>query len=444
MASKTRVVELKDGQNRQQAANAHTMVLGFEEVQRVTFQQGFLAHYREIRQIVESYDQKGVAMIALDGPKVVAFACLAAKRSRINVAIIGRHGVADLFLPDDRSLSLRHLVVILYPQRGRDEPRVRLVDLRTAVAFTDERGQRMEAVEAEGPLFFSVGRYLLYLFPTGEDTPWPDDPQAGWECIPERVYLADTPAEPDRWQRRRIHDGGDGGELESDGSSLAGGIQPTATDVVDLAALEARRQRSRGGEPPAQKRDAGASSQRAAGAEPPPIQDGNQRSVAGEIGGDAQPASPRDAFPSGGAAKVIVDTRSFAPPRRTLVQALSGPSRARRSLLGEEETPLGALRVRSEKGVSTIIVGPRAAREGALFGRYDRCDNEGLTVLSNGRISRVHMLLIEIAGQLYAIDAASTNGIWVGEQERRVVPLRFGKRWMLGDKLAWMEWLIVE
>lgn len=76
-----------------------------------------------------------------------------------------------------------------------------------------------------------------------------------------------------------------------------------------------------------------------------------------------------------------------------------------------------------------------------LFGRYERCDNDGLTVLSNGRISRVHMLLIEIANRVYAIDAASTNGIWVDGQERRVVPLKVGRQWMLGDKLAWMEWL---
>jgi alpha/beta superfamily hydrolase len=430
--SKTRVVELKDGQNRQQAVNAHTMVLDFEEVQRVTFQHSFLQHYREIRSIVEGYKRPGVAMVAIDGPKLIASACLGAKRDRINVAIVGRHGVADLFLPDDPSLSLRHLVVIIYPHRGRDEPRVRLVDLRTAAAFADERGQRMEALEAEGPLFLSVGRYLLYIFPTGDETPWPDDAKAGWECIPERVYLSDSPAEPDRWQRRRIHDGGEAPADDGDGPSLSGGLQPAATDVVDLAALEARQQRSRRADAtPAPEIDAWAGQRTGEG--PPP----ELSAIAGQIDDHASQQNQ--------AAKVIVDKQAFAPARRrTLVQAFAGPSRARRSLLGEHEPPLGALRVRSDKGVSTIIVGGRAAREGALFGRYDRCDNEGLTVLSNGRISRVHMLLIEIAGELYAIDAASTNGIWVDGQERRVVPLRFGKRWMLGDKLAWMEWLVAE
>ena len=400
MANKTRVVELKDGQDREQAPNAHTMVLDLQAVQAATFQQAFISHYAAIRSIVEGYRRPGVALIAIDGHKLIASACVAAKRDRINVAIIGRHGMADVFLPDDPGLSLRHLVLILYPLAGRDEMRLRVVDLRTTLAFQDERGQRVEALEAEGAIFLGVGRYLLLCFPTGEDTPWPDDPQAGWECVPERIYLDDAPAEPDRWKRRRIRDGTD--------PLLGGGLAPAPTDAVRLGEFVASGARDDDTPAPVAVGPAGA------GAFPPPV---------------------------GPAESAAADGEGPPQQRRTLVQPFAGPSRARRSLLAEDEKALGALRVRSEQGVSTIIVGPAAAREGVLFGRYERCDNDGLTVLSNGRISRVHMLLIEIAGRVYAIDAASTNGIWVDGQERRVVPLKVGRQWMLGDKLAWMEWL---
>ena len=403
MANKTRVVELKDGQDRKQAPNAHTMVLDLQEVQAATFQQAFISHYAAIRSIVEGYRRPGIALIAIDGHKLVASACVAAKRDRINVAIIGRHGMADVFLPEDPGLSLRHLVMILHPLAGGDETRLRVVDLRTTLAFQDERGQRVEALEAEGAIFLGVGRYLLLCFPTGEETPWPDDPQAGWECVPERVYLDNAPAEPDRWKRRRIHDGS---------SPPLGGLTPAPTDAVRLGDFVATGAARDDETPPPP-----GAGQPVGGAFPPPVA-ASTPPAEGNHAGEGPPQQ-----------------------RRTLVQPFAGPSRARRSLLGEDEKPLGALRVRSEQGVSTIIVGPGAAREGVLFGRYERCDNDGLTVLSNGRISRVHMLLIEIAGRVYAIDAASTNGIWVDGQERRVVPLKVGRQWMLGDKLAWMEWL---
>ena len=73
--------------------------------------------------------------------------------------------------------------------------------------------------------------------------------------------------------------------------------------------------------------------------------------------------------------------------------------------------------IHSDAGTTGIAIGRRAAKEGVLFGRYDRCDNEGLPVLTHISISRVHMLAVEIADQRYAIDTASTvaaNGLEAG------------------------------
>ncbi len=55
-------------------------------------------------------------------------------------------------------------------------------------------------------------------------------------------------------------------------------------------------------------------------------------------------------------------------------------------------------------------------------------------------ISRVHLVLVEIAGTVYAMDTASTNGVWVGETEVRMVPLESGSEFTLGGDLARLVW----
>lgn len=341
---KTRVVRLKTGKLREDARNVETMIIDLDPALSAgSFKRLFVRHYARIRDLCLGYQRQGLAMVAVDHQGVGGTACLAAKHEQINVAIIGRHGMADLFLDGDPSLSLRHLLVILHPLIPGEDGRFRLVDLRTAGAFMDENGRRLEALEAEGPLFVACGRYAIFFLPTGDELPWPDDPEDGWECIPDRVYLDDTIAEPDRWQRRK------------------------------------------------RKGRAGA-----------------------------------------------------APLKgRTLVQTFRGPLRACRKLLEEGETPLGELAITSRDGANTILIGPASADEGILLGRYERCDTEGLPVLSSGSISRVHFLMIRIAGRIYAIDAASTNGVFVDRQEVRLVELRYGQRLMLGTDLAHLVWQAV-
>jgi hypothetical protein len=49
-------------------------------------------------------------------------------------------------------------------------------------------------------------------------------------------------------------------------------------------------------------------------------------------------------------------------------------------------------------------------RRGVLIGRYDRCELGGKRVGFPQEISRVHLILLEDEGRVYAIDAASSNG----------------------------------
>jgi hypothetical protein len=258
--------------------------------------------------------------------------------------------VCDLFLDSDPFLSLRHLAIILYPWEGRGDLRYRVMDLRTSSAFSDEHGRRLEAVEVEGPLFVRCGEHALFFLPTSdEEEPWPANPEQGWACIPERVYLDDTAAEPDRWERRRL------------------------------------RARWRGGDAPEQQ--------------------------------ESEPGRPR-----------------------TVVQSVRGPARAHRKLLAEGERPVGELEVSSEAGDFLLTLGPAAAHEGILLGRYERCDTEGLPVLTDPRISRVHLLLVQLRGRLYAVDAASSNGVWLDGEEVRAAEVPDGRTLVLGDRLARVCW----
>ena len=68
-------------------------------------------------------------------------------------------------------------------------------------------------------------------------------------------------------------------------------------------------------------------------------------------------------------------------------------------------------------GVRRLATGGRKARHlvsaerlerGILVGRYDRC---GLTIGGLDAISRVHLLVVRIGDEVWAIDTASTNGV---------------------------------
>jgi hypothetical protein len=195
--------------------NASTMIIAEEDLAPVPspmFRELFVAHYAAIRDTCTSFEQPGVALIALDRitRQLAGATCLAAKPDRANAAIVGRHGMADLYLEHDPSVSLRHLAVVLCPLTG-GEVRFHLMDLRTPLAFDDERGRRMEALVAEGPMFARCGRYALFMLVTGDPTAWPDAAEDGWDCIPERVYFAEHAARPERWRQRAARQRRSGG-----------------------------------------------------------------------------------------------------------------------------------------------------------------------------------------------------------------------------------------
>jgi hypothetical protein len=135
-----------------------------------------------------------------------------------------------------------------------------------------------------------------------------------------------------------------------------------------------------------------------------------------------------------------VDRWAGCDPSATLVLRLPGPHLVPQDLLGYQEEPYGQLFVRSREGEMRLVLGRSAARRGLLLGRDERCDGSRRGVLSHGAISRVHVLVLEVGGKMYAVDAGSQNGIWLQSERVRLAPLGSGRTVSLAGRVAELEW----
>ena len=80
-------------------------------------------------------------------------------------------------------------------------------------------------------------------------------------------------------------------------------------------------------------------------------------------------------------------------------------------LLQEDEQPeigWGVLRLASGHQKARHLVSAERLERGILLGRYERC---GLTIGGLDSVSRVHLLVVRIGDEVWAIDTASTNGV---------------------------------
>ncbi len=309
-----------------------------------SFRDAFRRHYAAIRELVDCHRAAGLGLAIASQETLEATVWVPAEPDGINPVIVGRHSHAEVFLPWDPELSLRHLAVILQ-RRGAGPGRFRVLDLRTPNAFADEQGRRLEALESAGPMLVDCASFEVMLFPTAEDdAPWPDDPEAGWRRVPDRAYLDSASADPEWWER-------------------PGGV------------------------------------------------------VVRRHGWDAVSDATTSVFTFPGPA--------FLSPTVPMADSY-GPAR-------------GEIRVASPWGGASLLLYPEAARRGVLLGRYERCDGAGLPCLSSPLLSRVHLLVIESGGALWAIDTASKNGTWEGDRRVRRARLDPGRRLRLAADVT-VEW----
>jgi FHA domain len=308
------------------------------------FERAFQRDYPGIRRVLDDHRRPGLGLFVSGAEGLEASAWLPCGQSGLECLVIGRHSHADFFLPSDARLSLRHLLVVVHRSCNRSTVGFRVLDLRTASAFLDEQGRRLEAVESEGPLMLQCASFALLLLPTADtDAPWPQEAAEAWKGIPGRVYLDWEAAEPDRWRAPLNH-------------SLPGVVR-----------------------------------REVAGSWPP--------TLVGTFPGPALPCRVPEA---------------------------SDPAR-------------GKLVIRSPSGRASLRLGAKSARRGVLLGRYERCDAAGLPVLGAGRLSRVHVLFVEIGGVLYALDTASRNGTWLDGKRIRSVAVEPGMSLDLAQEAS-VEW----
>lgn len=339
------------------AANRATIgIVGLERKLKRSFEELFVDNYDAIREVASRMDDPGVLAVAIDsrGDGLASSAWIAAKAGVPNVAIVGRHSMADLYLAGDPSVSLRHLALIVEPVQSWERTDVDLsysiLDLRTGEGFGDEHGRTLSGLRVEGPAFIRCGDYALFFMVTGDRIAWPQAGRDAWACLPERVYFDE-----------RLGEG------------------------------------------------------------------------TGAYGYKARVAAERARLAS----------ESEGVGRRTFIQRTLGPVSIEHDLLRDDEKAIGELRVRTASRCSSFSVGATAAGEGILLGRYERCERAG--VLADARISRVHVLLIEVGGELWAFDVASTCGTWrVGESRRltesRVSKLEHRTKLILADRVAEIRW----
>jgi hypothetical protein len=173
------------GASREDAHNNATVLAVDAHNVRASHSALFARHRTELRDILQAHKRRGVAIIAVATGTGVAGHLWLEASEKLRAGVVGRHGQADLFVPGDSDLSLRHLVVLV---RGtHDRFRLRVLDLRTPGGFDDESGERLAALSAEGPVFFGAARYQFFVFPTGGGLPWDDDAADPWASLAPRV-----------------------------------------------------------------------------------------------------------------------------------------------------------------------------------------------------------------------------------------------------------------
>ena len=148
----------------------------------------FHDQYETIKMGLNAHLEQGVLIVAVDRHgRALAQGWLRASLDKTRAAIVGRHTACGIAVPTaDRNVSLRHLAVLVRASSHTDAY-VRILDLHTSRAFTDESGEVLSAARAEGSLFIGLDGLRLAFLMTGE--PAPESAAHAYAAIPPRVLF---------------------------------------------------------------------------------------------------------------------------------------------------------------------------------------------------------------------------------------------------------------
>lgn len=121
------------------------------------------------------------------------------------------------------------------------------------------------------------------------------------------------------------------------------------------------------------------------------------------------------------------DAWSTLPPRT--------PTRIETTAPTPERGSAGHLEVAWDHCVLRVNVSQRALLRGVLVGRMPRCD----ACVPVSSVSRVHVVLLELGGEVFLFDSGSTNGTWLEGTEIFATPLQSGAHVRLGEEVT-LKW----
>ena len=188
----SRVVQLRADSDRSSAGNEGTRMgsIWTREVSAsVDHARLFNRHQSRLHQLVRRYARPGLVVFAMHPEAGLAGHLWLEADESLRAGSIGRHSQADIYLPHDATLSLRHLMVLT--SRRSETTWFRVSDLSTPQGFKSETGEDVRGLEADGPLFFGAAGYSFLAVPTGVAPAWDKDASNPWTTLPRRSYVSE-------------------------------------------------------------------------------------------------------------------------------------------------------------------------------------------------------------------------------------------------------------
>jgi len=183
----------------------------------------FNAHQRQLAGLLRREQRPGLMVFVL-GPTEVEGCLWLAATDEPRCATIGRHFNADLYLPTEEALSLRHCLVLV--RRVGDGIRVHAVDLGSTAGMQLETGEPARAVEADGHFFLRVPGAVIGCFPTGVELPWNPSAVPAFTTLKGRHVVAALEQPEPIW---RQHDSG----RESRVTTFAGPVGVSPSELLE-------------------------------------------------------------------------------------------------------------------------------------------------------------------------------------------------------------------
>lgn len=149
--------------------------------------EAFLLAHDRILSLAEIARRPGIVAVAVTPEGRVADAAIVEDGRAL---IVGRHSRCGLRLSSPR-MALRQLVVLA--RREREAMVTRVWDLDTGTPFVTEDGQPNAAVFADGPLYFTLHGYAVWLVPSALAAGWSGSASQTWESLPARVFVDRRP-----------------------------------------------------------------------------------------------------------------------------------------------------------------------------------------------------------------------------------------------------------